>query len=211
MGTLRGGEAIKDKYTGPYRRFDLDQRANQYVFKCVSEMFWYGKLDLALLQLISPNQGKVFTYLPDDYEPDHMYRFEESWLADGRSTVPYMEKHVRTFLQSAPDRIAVGQAKLLSRGDKWVPKIQSPVYFDQDRVYWSLSDEDARKHTRDWMQLNITGDWQPCLFLTSLPKEMRPPDGSDLTSEQCEYMASHTEVIILSVYDYDGYLIWELR
>lgn len=175
------------------------------------EMFTGGKLDSALLKLISPDQGKVLTFLPDDYEWDHLYRFEESWLADGRSTVPFMEKYVRTFLQSAPDRIAIGQAKLLSRGDKWVPKIQSPVHFDQDRVYWSLSNDDARRNTRDWMQFNITGDWQPCMLLTSLPKEMRPTDGSDLTLEQCEYMASHTEVILLSAYDFDGYLIWELR
>ncbi len=162
-----------------------------------------------LLKHLNIAAGTVTTLMPDNVNPDDLLHFSAARMGDiGNITGREMIELVPQYLASDPDALCVFEDRLGRKGDPG-GTFEDTVWFVGSIPYYFLRSEHASDVER------IRGLMRELDFyfffgtLIQLPAGYTvPPPGAELTLDQLETFAQHTQYLIWSAYDDAGALLW---
>lgn len=214
-----------------YHEIILDNsKTLPYLHKCLS----YGHtLSKVILDNIDIDSGLISTSLPYDTNEENIYNFkyggivpekspqtdsqnantkeenQTSWVPIRSITQPVVDI-IRDFVNRDAERICIFEDALAKSTDSKMDEYKSLIRTYQHEVYHLVNieraDDQSIRETIDWAY----SFWPPMIrILTSLPEKIHNKlIELELTLDLLELVGQRVEMVIVSAYDGEGYLIW---
>jgi len=195
-----------------YREYTLGAAAIDYMCQRLRD----GGLSLSrcLLKNLDRDKITIRTFLPAASKKEALNCFEYGNIASLRITEPWLCQQVAVYLSKKKQGLLVFEDSCASRNYEYIQRdvqagVKSLCFFG-DEVYYAISSTDftidnidaaRRKAESAWVLIGVlTLAWPQCHLLDDL-REMKQDDIARL--------ARATELIIVSAYDGEAYIIAE--
>jgi hypothetical protein len=137
---------------------------------------------------------------PDDLDEGGAFTTDES--------ARWAESVVADALESAPNSVLIGLECLAQRSDPFLdrrPEERGRAWFHGEEIYWRfLPDQTAEQSLRDALRRPSGYGMNGVSIVTERPRDVEV----ELDAGQLRFLADHTRVIVVEVFDAEGYAVW---
>lgn len=185
------------------KKLDLSNDSSVYIRARLSE----GKSLSLLLNTVKLEDGRFFTYLPDDVPSNLVTSFNYGGVTSRDSSEPVIIDLIKTYLSGSSNTIALFEDAVALPSDPYLKTSSDQYFLFDSEVYHFLTCYNTHPEAILRAIRVATSHVFTCALAT-FPISQRIYPGSEVSFDLLQRIVDNTDYLLVGAYDNEGVLVW---